>query len=157
MIKPILFTLCELSGWYFLNIAQPSSLLSSQCHLKKHVLHSIFGNGSKLINIHELLTLILLLISNKFLSKTPPTRINCCIACWTCMKGITCGLLMVSNSSVQHVVWDMFSLVKFESFISILSNAKYVNNQGTKLDGSNVPRFGSMVTEYFSSHSQDER
>ena len=35
MIKPILVTFCELSGWYFLNIAQPSLLLSSPCHLQK--------------------------------------------------------------------------------------------------------------------------
>ena len=35
MIKPILVTLCDLSGWYFLKIVQLSLLLSSPCHLKK--------------------------------------------------------------------------------------------------------------------------
>ena len=62
---------------------------------------------------------------------------------------------MVSKSSVQHVVWEMFSLSIFESFISKLLSAKCVNNQESKLDENNVPKFGSMVTKYFSSHSQN--
>ena len=57
---------------------------------------------------------------------------------------------MVSNSFVQHVAWEMFSPSRFESFISILSHAKCVNNQGTKLNGINLPKYGSMVTKYFS-------
>ena len=36
------------------------------------------------------------------------------------------------------------------------SHAKCVNNQGTKLDGINVQKDGSMVIKYFSSHSQNE-
>ena len=40
------------------------------------------------------------------------------------------------------------------AFISILSHTKCVNDQGTKLDGINVPQYGSMVTKHFSSHSQ---
>ena len=39
--------------------------------------------------------------------------------------------------------------IPIESFISILLNAKCVNNRSTKLDGNNVPKFGSMVTKYF--------
>ena len=68
MIKPILVALWDLSGWYFLTIAQPSLLLSSPCHLKygRHVLHRRFNNGSILLNSHELLILILLLNSTKF-------------------------------------------------------------------------------------------
>ena len=64
---------------------------------------------------------------------------------------------MVSNSSVQDVAWEMFSQSRIESFISIFPHAKCVNDQGTKLDGINVPQYGSMVTKYFSNHSQNER
>ena len=74
MIKPILATLYDLSGWCFFKIAQLSLLLSSLSHLKSYVLHRRFSNGSILLNIHELLTLILLLISKKLLSEIPPSR-----------------------------------------------------------------------------------
>ena len=57
-------------------------------------------------------------------------------------------LFMVLNSSVQHVAREMFHC-PFESFIPILSHAKCVHNQSTKLDGINVPKSGSMVTKYF--------
>ena len=74
---------------------------------------------------------------------------------WNLHEGL--GLLMVSNSFVQYVAWEMFSLSRFESFISILSHAKCVNNQGTKLNGINLSKYGSMITKYFFSHSQNER
>ena len=35
MIKSILVMLCDLSGWWFLKIVQPSLLASSSCHLKR--------------------------------------------------------------------------------------------------------------------------
>ena len=35
--------------------------------------------------------------------------------------------------------------------------AKCVNTQGTRLDGNIVPKIESLVTKYFSSHSQNER
>ena len=74
---------------------------------------------------------------------------------WNLHEGL--GLLMVSNSFVQHVGWEMFSPSRFESFISISSHAKCVNNQGTKLSRINLQKYWSMVTKYFSSHSQNER
>ena len=79
MIKPIpiLVMLCDLSEWCFLKIVQPLLLSSSHCRLKEsHVLHKSVSNGFILINIHELLTLILLLISKRLLSEIPPTRKN---------------------------------------------------------------------------------
>ena len=95
---------------------------------------SSFSNRS--ILIHELLTLIVLLISKRLLNPSNQTK----LACRTCVKGITCAHHLSRN----------------ESFISILSHAICINNQGTKLDGINVPKYGSMVTKYFSSHSQNE-
>ena len=52
---------------------------------ESHVLHKSVTNGSILINIHELLTLILLLISKRLLSEIPPTRKKIRITCGTCM------------------------------------------------------------------------
>ena len=58
---------------------------------KSHVLHKSVSNGPILINIHERLTLMLLLISERLLSEIPPTRKKpSCIACGTCIKDITC-------------------------------------------------------------------
>ena len=100
------------------------------CYMKNVVLHcSIFFKWNKLVRVR--------------------------VRVWNLHEGF--GLLMVSNSFVQHVAWEMFSPSWFESFISILSHAKCVNNQGTKLNGINLPKYGSMVTKYFFSHSQNER
>ena len=38
-----------------------------------------------------------------------------------------------------------------------MSHAECVNSQGTKLDGINVPKYGSMVTKYFSSHKMKRK
>ena len=73
MIKPIPIhvMLCDLSEWCFLKIVQPPLLSSSPCRLKrKPCLHKGVSNGSILINIHELLTLILLSISKRFYPKS---------------------------------------------------------------------------------------
>ena len=104
MIKPILVTLCDLAGWYFLKIAQPSLLLSSPCHLKYgwHVLHRRFNNGSILLNSHELLILILLLNSTKFFFRNPSNQKKLLNLheghhLWNLYESL--GLLMVSNSA----------------------------------------------------------
>ena len=53
------------------------------------------SNGSVLINIHELMALILLLISKSLLYEIPPTsKKPSCIACGTYTKDITCGTRM---------------------------------------------------------------
>ena len=166
MIKPILVMLCDMSGWWFFNIVQSSLLSSSPFHLKKkasHVLDRCFSDGSVLIDIHEMLTMIAPVNSKRLVCKIPPTRRNSCIACGTCVRGITCGICMKVRliDSFKFICsarsMGMFSSSRFESFISILSHPKSVNSQGTKLDGINVPKYGSMVTKYFSSHSQNER
>ena len=61
-------------------------ILSLNKKKASHVLHCSFSNGSILINIHELLTLILLLICKRLLSEIPATRRNPCIACGTCFN-----------------------------------------------------------------------
>ena len=59
--------------------------------LKKKAMFCV-SNGSILINIHELLTLILLLISKRLYPKSlQPKKTQLCIACGTCIKDITCG------------------------------------------------------------------
>ena len=85
MIKPMLVMLCNFCGWYFLKIVQPPLFSTSSCRLKKKAMYRNFSNGSILINIHEFITLILILISKR-LSEIPPTRRNSCITCGTCMK-----------------------------------------------------------------------
>ena len=63
MLKPmlILVMLCDLSEWCFLKIVQPPLLSSLPCHLKRKTCFAQkWSKGSILINIHELLTLILL-------------------------------------------------------------------------------------------------
>ena len=77
MIKtiPLLVTLCDLSERCFLKIVQTPLLSSSPCRLKrKSCFAQSVSNGSILINIHKLLTLILLLISKRLSSAIPPTR-----------------------------------------------------------------------------------
>ena len=165
MIKPILVMLCDLSRWWFFKIVQSSLLSYSPCHLRKkasHVLDRSFSNGSVLIDIRELLTMVALINSKRPLCEIHPTRRNSCIACGTCVRGITCGICMKAwvncfkfISSARSM--GMFSSSRFESFISILSHAKCVNSQGTKLDGINVPKYGPMVIKYFFNHSQNER
>ena len=154
--------LCDLSGWWFLRIGQPSFLSFSHCHLKNetsHNLHrSFISKGSILINIHEQLTLISLLIFKESFIRNPSNQEKLLYRLgnlhqghqmWYLHEGL--GVLMVSDSSVQHVAWEMLSPSRFESFISVLSHAKCVNNQGSKLDGINVPKSGFMLTKYYPS------
>ena len=122
--KPIqiLVMLCDLSEWCFLNIVQSPLLSYSPCRLREsHVLHKSVSNGSILINIHELLALILLLISKRLLSEIPTTRKRLLYRLWNLHQGhhmwnLHGGLrlLMVSNSSVHARSMGNISPSRFE-------------------------------------------
>ena len=158
MIKPILVMLCDLLGWWFLKIVLPSWLSSSSCHLKQRN-PSMFWTEALAMDP----------FSSPFMTakfdctidfeeafiRNPSNQKKILYHLWNLHEGLS--LLMVSNSFVQHVAWEMFSPSRFELFISILSHAKCVNNKGTKLNGINLPKYGSMVTKYVSTHSQNER
>ena len=123
--------------------------------LKKEspVLHWGFSNGSILINIHE--PLFLLLISKHACIWNPSNQTKLlllyhlwnlqeCHQLWNLCESF--GLLMASNSSVQHVAWDMFPAPRMESFISIFLHEKCVKKPGTKLGEIFGLKSGSMFS-----------
>ena len=121
------------------------SILSLNKKKGSHVLESSLSNGSILINIHELLTLIVLLISKRSFIRNPSNQKKLLYRMWNLHEGHhlwnlheALSLLVLSTSSKQHVAWDMFSSSIIKSFILI---CKCVNNQSTKLGGINVPKY----------------
>ena len=112
-------------------------ILSFNKKKTSHVLDSSFSNEFILINIRELLTLIVLLISKRPLSEILAARRDPCIACGTCNEGLR------FIDGFKFIRWERsmgnVSTVQTWIIYIILSHAKCVNDQGTKLGGINVP------------------